>query len=180
MSLCAPAPGRVSPETGAPQGSILSPLLSNRYLHFVLDLWFTRSMSKKLQGEAYLFRFADDCVICFQSGSDARTVEEALKIRLGEFNLELAEEKTGLVGFGPHEASRARKEQRKTGSFESLGLRFICGRTRKGYFKVKRVTSGKRLHRSLKRSKAWLDANYATLRKGALIRGLARMVTGHL
>jgi hypothetical protein len=154
--------------------------LSNLYLHFVLDLWFTRSMSKKLQGEAYLFRFADDFVICFQNWSDAEKVEEALKVRLAKFNLELAEEKTGLVGYGRYERETARKRKRKVGSFEFLGFRFICGKTRNGYFKVKRMTAGKRLNRSLKRSKAWLDANYAKLRKGDLIRGLQRIVKGHL
>jgi hypothetical protein len=167
-------------EKGAPQGSILSPLLSNIYLHYVLDLWFERRVRKRLGGEAYLFRYADDFVLCFQYPEEAQRVREALRMRLEQFGLELAEEKTHLRAFGRFEATNARREGRKPGSFVFLGFRFVCGQTGKGYFKVKRFTAGNRLRRSLRDLKAYLDANYARQRKGDLMRVTARVVEGHL
>jgi retron-type reverse transcriptase len=87
-------------EVGTPQGSILSPLLSHVYLHDVLDLWFQRRVRRQCRGEAYLFRFADDFLACFQYQTDAEAVLESLGHRMEAFHLELAEEKTRLLEFG--------------------------------------------------------------------------------
>lgn len=173
--------GLVSPnEEGAPQGSILSPLLSNIYLHYVLDLWFEKSVKRRLRGEGWLFRYADDFIVCLQNRDEAEILMSALTERLAKFSLLLAEEKTKLVPFGRFEAANARRNKRKPGSFEFLGFRFICGRTRNGYFKVKRHTSGKRLRKSLGELKHWLDKHKAAKRKGELIRAVVRKANGHL
>ncbi len=167
-------------EEGAPQGSILSPLLSNIYLHYVLDLWFEKGVKRRLKGEGWLFRYADDFIVCLQNPSEAEAFKSELKERLAKFSLHLAEEKTKLVSFGRFEAENAKRAERKPGSFEFLGFRFVCGKTRTGYFKVKRRTSGKRLRKSLNDLKHWLNKHKATKRKGELIRAVVMKANGHL
>ena len=167
-------------DEGAPQGSVVSPILSNIHLHHVLDLWHAHRASRRMRGECHLFRFADDFVVCFQHKADALRYRAKLEERLRAFNLELAEEKTGLVGFGRFEEENARRAGRKPGSFVFLGFRHVCGKSRRGYFKVKRQTCGKRPGRSLKELKGWLDKHRAFLRKGELIRAVGRKVQGHL
>lgn len=94
---------------GTPQGGIISPLLANIYLHYVLDLWFEKIVRKKLKGQAYIVRYADDFVCCFEYENEAEKFYEALKSRLAKFNLEIAEDKTKIIYFG----SKAYYESRK-------------------------------------------------------------------
>ena len=93
---------------GTPQGGVISPTLANIYLHYALDLWFEIVVKKQCQGEAYMVRYADDFVCCFQYEEEAKAFYEALGIRLAKFNLELAEEKSNIIFFGK-EAYRARQ-----------------------------------------------------------------------
>ncbi|MFT5126135.1 MAG: RNA-directed DNA polymerase [Kiritimatiellia bacterium] len=124
---------------GAPQGSVISPLLSNIYLHYVLDLWFEKRVRMSLRGGGYLFRYADDFVVCLQYRGDGNRLMRELEERLEAFSLEVATDKTAMVPFGRFEENDARKAGRKPGSFVFLGFRFVCGKSQSGFSKVKRI-----------------------------------------
>ncbi|WP_245474451.1 reverse transcriptase domain-containing protein [Mesorhizobium sp. M2A.F.Ca.ET.042.01.1.1] len=143
--------GAVHPsEQGTPQGGSISVLLSNLYLHYVLDLWFERVVKGRLRGEARLVRYIDDFVICFQYRSDAIRVQEALRLRLGKFGLTLEPTKTKLVEFGRFAQRHAGKRGRnRPETIYFLGLTLYCTRNRKGNFKVGMRTEKSRLKRSL-------------------------------
>ena len=143
--------GAVYPsEEGTPQGGSISVLLSNLYLHYVLDLWFERVVKVRLRGEARLVRYIDDFVICFQYREDALRVEDALRHRLAKFGLTLEPSKTKLVEFGRFAQRHAGKHGRnRPETIYFLGLTLYCTRNRKGNFKVGMRTEKSRLRRSL-------------------------------
>ena len=143
--------GAVHPsEQGTPQGGSISVLLSNLYLHYVLDLWFERVVKGRLRGEARLVRYIDYFVICFQYRSDAIRVQDALRLRLGKFGLTLEPTKTKLVEFGRFAQRHAGKRGRnRPETIYFLGLTLYCTRNRKGNFKVGMRTEKSRLKRSL-------------------------------
>ena len=116
-------------EKGTPQGSILSPLLSNIYLHYALDLWFSRRVKKQCRGEAYYFRFADDFLAGFQYEADAEGFENRLSDRLEGFCLEVAKEKTHCIEFGRFARTNAQKRGQKPKEFTFLGFTHYCGKT---------------------------------------------------
>jgi len=136
------------PVTGTQQGGIVSPVLANIYLHYVLDLWFEKVVKPRCEGEAYLCRYADDFVAAFRYQKDAERFYEALGRRLNKFVLEVAEEKTKIIRF-----TRFRKEE--GAYFEFLGFEFCWGVSRKGKDTIKRRTSRKRFRKSLKNFKEW-------------------------
>ena len=121
-------------DKGTPQGGIISPILANVYLHYVLDLWFELYIKIKSKGGAYLVRYADDFVCCFERKEDAEMFYKELKDRLNKFDLELAEDKSRIIPFGNNNS----KEK-----FEFLGFTHINGNNRKGYYKLVHVTSKK-------------------------------------
>ena len=142
---------------GVPQGSVLSPLLANVYLHYVLDLWFEHDVKPRLRGAAYLVRYADDFICAFECESDARGFQEVLVQRLGDFSLELALEKSKLLRFGRFaERESARLGEGRPGVFDFLGFTHYCGLSRAGKFKLKRRTSKKKLKGKLRDFQDWL------------------------
>lgn len=129
----------VRTEVGSPQGGPISPLLANIYLHYALDLWFSRRWAKECEGRVYLTRFADDYVAGFEYAPEARRFAKDVQERMKQFGLELAEEKTRLLTFG-----RLPFNEGKTlGSFDFLGFTHIGGSDRKGRFAVIRLPSRK-------------------------------------
>jgi RNA-directed DNA polymerase len=167
-------------EKGTPQGSILSPLLSNIYLHYVLDLWFSRRIRKQCRGAAYYFRFADDFLACFQHKSDAEDFGNRLSDRLKGFCLEVAIEKTRCIEFGRFARENARKNGEKPKEFTFLGFTHYCGKTKAGYFKVKRRTSRKKFGQSISKFKDWAQRSRSVLRKGEMLRQSKVRVIGYL
>jgi group II intron reverse transcriptase/maturase len=142
--------GVVEPsEEGVPQGGSISVVLSNLYLHYVLDLWFERVVKRRLQGEAYLMRYIDDFVICFQYQADAQRFEQVLVKRLAKFALALEPSKTRLVAFGRFAERDAKRQGKRRETLTFLGLTLYCTRNRRGNFKVGWRTDKSRLRRSL-------------------------------
>jgi len=137
-------------EEGTPQGGSISVLLSNLYLHYVLDLWFERIVKPRLRGEAYLVRYIDDFVLCFQYREDALRVQEVLRKRLAKFGLALEPTKTNLVEFGRFAQRHAGKRGRiRPETIYFLGFTLYCTQNRHGHFKVGMRTEKSRLQRSL-------------------------------
>jgi len=146
--------GSVSyPESGSPQGGVISPLAANAYLHYVLDVWFEQEVQPRLAGRAFLIRYADDFVIAFSNESDARRVMDVLPKRFGKYGLTLHPEKTRLIEFRPpNDRDQSSGPPR---SFDLLGFTHYWGRSRRGTWVVKRRTSSKRMTRGLRAITDW-------------------------
>jgi len=136
---------------GSPQGAVISPLLSNVFLHYVLDLWIHQWRTRHCKGQCIVTRYADDFVIGFETEADAHACLEALKHRLHEFGLTLHPQKTRLIEFGRASAARREREGRgRCETFDFLGFTHICGKTRKNKrFVLWRRTNAKRMSRTL-------------------------------
>jgi group II intron reverse transcriptase/maturase len=133
-------------ETGTGQGSVVSPLLANVYLHYVFDLWAERWRRREATGDMILVRYADDIIIGFQYETDARRFWDAMRERLAEYSLSLHPDKTRLIEFGRFAAAqRARRGLGKPETFKFLGFTFICGRSLHGRFALKRKSRGDRM-----------------------------------
>ncbi len=136
---------------GTPQGAVISPLLANIYLHYVLDLWVQRWRKQEAKGEVIIVRYADDFVLGFQDREDAERFLRALEGRMQKFGLEVHGEKTRLIEFGRYaSANRERRGEGKPETFDFLGFTHICAVTRNGRFTVKRHTIAKRLRRKVR------------------------------
>ena len=149
----------IAAEEGTPQGGPISPVLSNVYLHFTLDLWFEKKFKSQCRGEAYLVRFADDFVGCFQFQDDAQNFQRQLRERFARFNLELAEDKTRLLLFGRFAAAMRGRRGLRPETFEFLGFKHVCGVDRRGRFALIRIPSTKSCRKFLARTREWLLAH---------------------
>jgi len=145
-------------EEGTPQGGILSPTLSNIYLHYILDLWMERIIIGDMQGYMGLLRYCDDFVILVQYRKEAEEILKELEKRLNKFGLDLSKEKTRLIEFGRCAEINAEKKGKKPDTFDFLGFTHFSDKTRKGSFKVGRKTRRKKFNTSLKKMNDWLKS----------------------
>ena len=149
------------PEAGTPQGGVISPLLANIYLHYVLDVWFAEVVQPRLKGRAFLVRYADDFVMGFACEEDARRVLDVLPKRFGKYGLTLHPDKTRLVLFvrpsnrSASDGSRAPPGQ----SFDFLGFTHFWSRSKQGNWVVKQTTAGSRFRRAVRRIADWCRLN---------------------
>jgi group II intron reverse transcriptase/maturase len=147
-------------ETGTPQGGVVSPILANVYLHYVLDVWFEQEVKPRLKGRVHLVRFADDVVMVFSHRPDALQVLEVLPKRLGKHGLTLHPDKTRLVPFRrPRRTPDDPDDGPRPGSFDFLGFTHFWARSRRGKWVVKQKTAKTRLARAVKRIALWCKAN---------------------
>jgi len=167
-------------DEGVPQGGSLSPLLSNIYLHYALDLWFERCFKKGCKGEADYFRYADDYLACFQYQEEAERFLREMKERLEKFHLEIEPSKTKLIEFGRFAERDAQKRGGKPETFDFLGFTHYSGKTRNGYFKVKRRTAKKKFRAKLKEFTEWLRKERNRHKTGELLKTAKRKLQGHL
>ena len=152
--------GNVSyPDRGSPQGGVVSPLLANIYLHYVLDEWFHQEVLPRLRGAAHLLRYADDAVMIFELESDARRVLAVLGKRCSKYGLTIHPEKTGLVDFRRPLLGKSGKARCKSKTFDLLGFTHYWGRSRSGQRIVKRKTMSSRLTRSVQAISHWCRAH---------------------
>ena len=144
----------IYPEKGTPQGGVISPVLSNIFLHYVLDDWYVKEVQPRMKGKCFLIRFADDFIMGFQFESDAKLLMEVLPERFNRFKLDLHPEKTKLIPFGKPPQSGKPK-----GSFDFLGFTFYWGKSLKGYWVIKKQTSRKRRNRFMRMLWSWCKEN---------------------
>ena len=166
-------------DRGTGQGSVISPLLGNIYLHYVLDLWAERWRRHEARGDMIIVRYADDLVAGFEHEDDARRFLDAMHERFGTFALSLHPDKTRLIEFGRHAAADRRKRGvGRPETFSFLGFTYICGRSRRGYFQLQRKTRRDRLRAKLGEIKVEL---HRRMHQPIPVQGswLGRVVTGH-
>jgi len=166
-------------DRGTGQGSVISPLLANIYLHYVLDLWAERWRRREAQGDLIIVRYADDLVAGFEHEDDARRFLDAMRERFDAFALALHPEKTRLIEFGRHAAARrARSGFGRPETFTFLGFTYICGRSRRGHFQLQRKTRRDRQRAKLQEIKEELRQR---MHQPIPLQGswLKQVVTGH-
>ena len=169
-------------EAGTPQGGCASAILANIYLHYVLDLWFDVAVRKgSFRGEAYLTRYADDFVACFQYRNDAEKFYRSLGARMAKFGLEVAPEKTKILEFGRFAAeNRKRRGEGKPETFNFLGFTFYCSTNRAGtHFRVKVKSDRKKMISKLKKCNIWIKENRHKFKPHEMIDRLNRSLTGY-
>lgn len=166
-------------EKGTPQGGIISPVLANIYLHYVLDLWLEKVIKSESRGAVEMVRYADDFVICVQYKDDAEKILEKLKERLGKFGLELAEDKTRCIEFGRFSKQNAQAKGAKPATFNFLGFTHYIDQTRTGKYKLGRKTDRNKLTAKRKALNEWLKSTRNLMPLQELWKILRAKLTGH-
>lgn len=144
-------------DKGSPQGGVISPMLANVYLHYVLDEWYEQEVKPRLSGRSFLIRFADDFIIGCELERDARRIMAVLPKRFGRYGLSIHPDKTKLVKFG--KPSRKGPSSGRNGTFDFLGFTHYWAKSRRGYWVIKRKTAGKRQRRTIKAIWQWCKEN---------------------
>jgi RNA-directed DNA polymerase len=166
-------------DKGTGQGSVISPLLGNIYLHYVLDLWAKRWRQREATGDMIIVRYADDLVVGFEHEDDARRFLDAMRARLEEFMLSLHPDKTRVIEFGRRAAANRKKSGLgKPETFMFLGFTFICGKSRSGRFQLQRKTRGDRMRTKLRtiKEELWRRLHWPIPEQG---KWLKQIVNGH-
>jgi len=148
----------VTTDTGTPQGSILSPMLANIFLHYVLDTWFETTVKSHVKGFCEIVRYADDFVCVVRYIDDARRIKQGLENRFNKYGLRIHPTKSRNISFGRFERKNAEAQNRRTNTFDFLGFTHYCDNSRKGNFKIGRKTSRKKYIAKCKEMNAWLKA----------------------
>ncbi|WP_136078771.1 group II intron reverse transcriptase/maturase [Pontiella desulfatans] len=169
----------VETEEGTPQGSILSPILANIYLHHVLDSWFKETVKAHVKGFCELVRYADDFVCVVQYEQDAQRIERVLKKRFERYALEIHPEKSRRMSFGRYEAENAVRQDRRPNTFDFLGFTHYCDRTRQGRFKLGRKTSRKKYAAKCRDLNEWLKENRNRTKTKEWWKSLSAKLRGH-
>ena len=163
-------------EEGVVQGSACSPILSNIFAHYAIDIWIKEMVIPNCKGTISLFRYADDAVICCQNKTDATRIKEALTKRLEKFNLQLNEEKTKLVSFDKEAARQGIKQE----TFDFLGFTFYLGKSRSGRIIPKLMTKAKTIRTKLNRVTEWIKKERNKLRLKVLWKTFQSKIRGHI
>lgn len=166
---------------GTPQGGVVSPVLANIYLHYVIDLWFEKCIRRQSQGAAFMVRYADDNVFCFENKGEAIAFYKILPERLNKFGLEISAEKSKIIAFGRKAGKKDDDDAPGSGkpeTFDFLGFKHYCSISRNGRFRVKRKTSSKKFRASLLRFKQWIQGNRHMLTE-KLMNKLRRKLQGY-
>jgi len=167
-------------DKGTPQGGILSPLLANIYLHYVIDLWFEEVEKKKITGYAEIIRYADDFIIGAQTKPEAYQILKDLKERLNKFKLEVSIEKTGIKEFGRYaQQNSINRGKRKPETFDYLGFTHYCSKSSKGNFLMKVRTNAKRQRKALKEMNIWLKKIRNKYKAKQIWKRLSGKLQGH-
>lgn len=165
---------------GSPQGGIISPVLGNIYLHYVLDLYFEKKLKHNLKGYTQLLRYADDFIIGIQHSADAAKIQAELTKRLGKFGLSLSKEKTAIKEFGRFAAeNRQRRGQRKPETFNFLGFTHYLSQTQDGRFSLRAKTQGKRLNKAVVEMNSYLKRVRSMLKPKEIWQVVTAKLTGH-
>ena len=167
-------------EKGTPQGGLVSPVLSNIYLHYVLDVWFEKRVAPRCKGKAFLVRYADDFVVCFQSEEEAKRFRKELEDRLSQFGLEIEPGKTAVLRFGSGAERHCIKDgDKRPKVFNFLGFTHYVTQSRQGHFKVGRKTQRQRVQEKLKALNLKLS-RMRVVGGAAMMRYVRQHVEGHI
>ena len=170
----------VKSDKGTPQGSILSPMLANIFLHYVLDEWYETTVKKHVRGYCELVRYADDFVCVVRYADDAERIEQALKNRFDKYGLEIHPTKSRKITFGRFESDNARKQNRNPNTFDFLGFTHYCDTSRKGNFKLGRKTSRKKFSAKCREMNDWLKSIRNQVKTKDWWKILAAKLRGHI
>ncbi len=164
---------------GCPQGSIISPVFANIYLHYVIDEWFNSVVRKHIQGTAEMVRYADDMVFIFENKKDAERVFKSLPKRLERYGLKLHLGKSQLLDSGRDAAARAVRRGKRLGTYKFLG--FVCywGKARKGFYRLKFKSRSDRFSAKLRGLRKFLWENLNAKSRMYVIRRVIRTINGH-